>query len=37
MELNRILEYEMVESFELFVVLEIHGRIKKLINNDGGN
>lgn len=35
MELNRIEEREMVASFELVVVSEIHGRVKELRENGG--
>lgn len=36
MELNRVSEHEMVESFELSVVPEIRGRVRELRENDGG-
>ena len=37
MELNRVLEHEMVESFELSVVPEICGRVRELKESDGGS
>lgn len=35
MELNRVLENEMIESFELAVVPEIRGRVRELKESDG--
>jgi len=36
MELNRVTEHEMVQSFELSVVPEIHERVRELQGSDGG-
>jgi len=37
MELNRMTEHEMVESFKVFMVPKICGQVKELQESDGGS